>query len=200
MTHARLFFVALLLWLCAGSGWAQEKTLLLIPLEMKGTYLPLTETELAAILKKEIEQVAPDLKVTVDDSDPTILGPKDAARVGQAAGTTAVFYGNVRFRKEAKAMSLTGAPPEGYPGGGIATSSQMRYLVTVAGVAHGYLVDSASGTVLADQPELFFESEATGGALDGELMQELERTLADKCIRELSERLVEHMKAQTDKK
>jgi hypothetical protein len=187
---------AILALLCSGPSLAQQKTLLLIPFEMKGTYQPVGQAELTEILKAQIERVAPDMQVKLG-SPAAMLDPEQAARMGVQAGTDLVLFGDVRFRTEATAVSLTGGPPEGSPGQPIPAGFAMRYMVTVAGVAHGSLVESASGKLLVDEePQLLMESEMTGGAKDGPVMKEVEQRLAGKCAHDLGKGLIEHVQAR----
>ena len=184
----------LLLLLLVAPGWAQEKTLLIVPLEIKGTYRPFSQDEMTTLLKQQVEKLAPDVKVMVLDSSPSMLSASDAARLGRDAGAGAVFYGDVRFKSEAKASSMTGGQPEGYPGGGIPAGFSSRYLVSVMGVAHGNLIDSATGELLAEAPVMFLENEMTGGTKDGPAMQEVEKKLATSCAKEIAHSLVKHLK------
>ncbi len=201
MRTAKYFLTFILTLLSLSPAWAQERTLLLVPFEIRGSYQPVTKADLSAELQTQIEAHDPSIKVVVLDRWATILSSNDAARLGKSEGADLVLYGNVKFNKDAKATSMTGAAPEGYPGGtGVPMDFSRRYMVTVAGMAHGTLVDSASGEVVADQPEMVFETEMTGGAKDGKIMQEVEDRLVKQCLHDVSRRLVEHLKAETEGK
>lgn len=182
--------------LVTGSVPAQdEKKLLLVPLEMRGKYLPVEEQEVSQALKQNLEAREPGLKVSIASERPLIVGPTDAVRIGKAAGVDFVLYGDINFRRDENALQLTGGAPEGYPEGGMRQGGSTRYMVTVAAVAHGRLVDVATGKLLVERPALLMENEYTGAARGGRAMEELEEKLAHHCVRELTQHLIEGMSA-----
>jgi hypothetical protein len=179
----------------------EEKSLLILPLEMKGTYRPIESAELSSMLKTNIESVAPKVSVSIYDQKTYMMSPEEASRIGKAAGADYVLYGDARFRKEVKGAKLTGVNTEGYPGGsGIRQGYASRYMVTVAAVGHGKLVDVATGKLISEQPELLLESEYTGAAKGGSRMEQLEQKLANTCIHQFTKHLIEKMKAEVDGK
>lgn len=177
-------------------AWSQQnRTLLLVPFEMRGTYQPISQNELSNLLKKYIEETAPHVTVKIASSGAAMIDAKLASRLGKQAGTDFVLFGDLRFRKDLKAASLSGSQPDGYPGGsGIPMGHTMRYSLTIAGVAHGSLVGTASEELFVDdEPQLLLESEMTGAVKDGPKMQELEKRLVDSCVHQVSRGLVEAM-------
>ncbi len=174
-----------------------KRTLLILPLEVRGSYQPFSKAELAEALEKQIEKIAPNFEVEIFESYAALLGPADAARYGRDNGADFVLYGDMRFNRESKVTSMTGGAPPDYPGGsGIPAGFSQRYMVTVAGVAHARIVDSKSGEIVAEQPEMVFETEMTGGSKDGPVMQKVEERLAQQCLYDLSKRLVEHLQQE----
>lgn len=190
-----------LLWL-SGPTVAEEKTLLLIPFEMQGSYKPLDSQAMANQLKIYIEKAAPETKITIATSSSAMLDAKQAAQLGRQAGTDYVMFGDLRLRHESKVASLSGGPSEGYPGGsGMPSGWSSRYMVTVAGVAHGSLVESQTGELIIDDESiLLLENEMTGAVKDGPVMQELEKRLSEKCVQEMAKSLIERMRVSLKKK
>jgi len=177
---------------------AQEpQKLLLLPLEIKGNYRPIQQDALSELLVDNIKKAAPHVSTTVYEEKTYMMSPKEAARLGKMAGANFVLYGDLSFRKDVKAASLTGANTEGYPGGsGIKQGFAGRYMVTVAGVGHGKLVDVASGKIIAERPELLLQNEYTGAVKGGAKMEALEQKLADQCVRQFAKHLVEKIQEE----
>jgi hypothetical protein len=195
-----LILLAGLFLLATGAGAQEKKTLLLIPFEVGGTYIPVSQDEFTALLQTCIERVSPQVSVTVYAQKAYMLSPEEAARIGKEAGVDLVLYGDIRFRKEVKGASLSGGAPEGYPGGsGINQGFSGRYMVTVAGVGHGKLVSVADGKLLAERPELLMESEYTGAPEGGPVMEKLEKKLATSCVNQMASHLIENLKKDANR-
>lgn len=200
MARTLLLGLTGLLLLASAAGAQEKRTLLLIPFEMGGTYFPIQQADFTNLLEKSIEQVAPNVSVTVHSQKAYMLSPEEATRIGKDAGVDLVLYGDVRFRKEVKGASVTGGAPEGYPGGsGVNQGFSGRMMVTVAGIGHGKLVDVAKGELIAERPELLMESEYTGAPEGSATMETLEKKLARSCVDQMSGHLIESLKRDAKK-
>lgn len=191
-----------LVLLLMSPGLAQEKrTLLLLPFEISGNFRPVSQDSLSTLLQAALAKKGPMLQVSLSDQRLRMMSPEEAARIGKEAGVQYVLYGDIRFRKELKGASLTGVNTEGYPGGtGVKQGFADRYMLTLAAVGHGRVVDVATGQIVLERPEILLESEYTG-ALDGSSrMEKLENSLAERCIQQFCDHLVDGLKADADEK
>jgi hypothetical protein len=201
MKHSlTLIIAALLLSIVTQASAEEKKTLLILPLEMRGTYRPVEQEQLTELLVTEIGKIAPNLNVTVYSEKTYMMSPEEATRLGKAEGADYVLYGDTQFRKDLKAAKLTGLNAEGYPGGsGVPMGYAGRYMLTVSGVGHGKLVEVASGQLIAERPEILLESEYTGAVEGGAVMEKLEKNLVNRCVHQFSQHLVEKLKEEVKK-
>lgn len=190
------------LWLGLSPSQAQEgqRKLLLIPFDLGGTYRPVSSEEFSDLIRQSLAKVAPGLEVVLSQESAFMMTPEKAARLGKAAGADYVLYGDMRFRKDLKGASVTGGPPEGYPGGsGIQQGFSARYLLTISGIGHGRLVDVATAELIAERPELLLESEYTGAPDGSAAMETMEKRLAGSCVGQMADHLVSRLKQQATK-
>jgi hypothetical protein len=182
---------------------AEEKTILIIPFEVRGNFQPVDSAAVTEGLSSRIgKSEDPKVTVKVYEEKAYMLTPGEATRLGREAGVDLVLYGDIRFRKDVTSANLTGSNPnqEGYPGGsGIRQGFAERYMVTVGAVGHGKLVSVARGEIIAERPEMLMESEYTGAVKGGSKMEKLEQKLADACLKQFSEHLVEKLAAEAKK-
>lgn len=194
MKKTTLLIACFLLTLTLSSLAQDSKTLLLLPFEIRGKYRPIEQDRLTEILKKDIENGSK-LQVKVYGQQTYMMTPEEAARLGKAEGADYVLYGDFKLQAEAKGAQLTGVNTEGQPGGsGIPQGYAGRYMVTVAGIGHGKVVEVSSGQLIAERPELLMESEYTGAVKGGAKMEQLESDLATRCANQFSRHLLEKLK------
>ncbi len=198
MKKSNPLFVLLSYLFLLAPAVSEEVTLLLIPFEVQGNYQPVTSDEVIESFKTALSKATkPEISVKVYDQKTYYLGPEEAARLGKEAGANYVLYGDIRYRKDEKVAHLTGMNQEGYPGGsGGRTGFDSRYMVMIAAVGHGKLVDVASGELVAERPELLMESEYTGAVKGGSEMEKLEDKLAHRCLVEFTQHLLEKLKEE----
>ena len=180
-----------------------EKTLLIIPFEVRGNYQPVDTDDVTEHLSHGIGKAEdPKVVVKVYEQKAYMMSPEEATRLGQEAGADLVLYGDIRFRKDVNSANLTGSNPnqEGYPGGtGIRQGFAGRYMVTVGAVGHGKLVSVARGEIVAERPEILMQSEYTGAVKGGSKMEKLEQKLAQACLAQFSDHLLEKLAADAKK-
>jgi hypothetical protein len=184
-------------FLLALPGLCQEKTLLIIPFEVRGNYKPFDSAAVTERLRSQIENAEKvDVNASVYDQMAYMMSPEEATRLGKEAGVDLVLYGDIQFRVDVTSANLQGANPnqEGYPGGtGIRQGFAERYMVTVGAVGHGKLVNVADGKIIAERPEMLMETEYTGAVKGGAKMEKLEQKLADACLAQFSAHLLESL-------
>ena len=184
----KLWLVSAVLLLISLTVVAEELKVLIMPLEVKGSYHPMNEDKLSEFLKADIEKLNPDFTAQISEQKSYFMMPE--SEMAKAAKVT--------FRKDT--TTLSGSTSAANPGSGIPMSQgQERYQISIAGMGHVYLFDVAKGEVVARESELMLENETIGTLLVDGTANKAEKEAGQRCVQDLATRVVKKIAPQLKK-
>ena len=178
---------------------AEELKVLIMPLEVKGSYHPVNEDQLSEFLKADIEKLGSTFSAEISEQKSYFMMPdSEIAKAAKAAGADFVLYGDVTFRKDT--TTLGGSTSAANPGSGVPMSQgQERYQISIAGMGHAYLYDVAKGEIVARESELMLENETIGTLLVDGTASKAEKEAGQRCVQDLATRVVKKLAPQLKK-
>lgn len=190
------FFVPILIWAVAGLGaaTAQDRSILLLPITVKGQYRPITEERLNQEVRRGLEEAGVRV-VESTESEPAPLDLKAARALAKSRAVDYVGWGSIEFSHDSKSLS---SGPTGSAGSDSSpyrfqTASRVLYQVRVSSSCKLTLIptDETRKVLLADSHLPHLHSATTSETPGSAGHRKVESRLSDWCVKTLVSHLEE---------